>query len=214
MPAYNKFRYIFPPRPENCIPVSDINSYDNESMIGQAKINGSNCTIYTNGEEVRAMNRHNQRLTNFELSKEEIISNLYKGKNGNWEVINGEYLNKSKKDENNQIFNHKFIVFDILTHESEYLVGKTFKERIILLDELYGKRECEKDYLYKISDNIYRVKSFDNNFESVYKRLSSIDMIEGLVMKRRAAKLELGVSAKNNTKSQIKVRRPTKNYRF
>lgn len=214
MIKYDKFRYLFPPRPENAIPVTEINTYDNATMVAQPKLNGSNCVIFTNGEDVRIMNRHNQPLTNFQITKEEIISNLYKSKNGQWQVMNGEYLNKSKKDEKNQTFNHKLAIFDILTFESDYLVGKTFGERIILLDDLYGKVECEKEYLYKISDNIYRMKSYEGDFKTLYERLSPIDMIEGLVMKRKNARLELGVSEKNNTKSQIKVRKPTKNYKF
>ncbi len=214
MPVYNKYRYIYPPRPENSVPSDDIQSYDNGSMIAQPKLNGSNTTIYTNGVEVITMNRHNEPITNFTLSKQEIIDTLFKSTPGNWQVINGEYLNKSKKDENNQVFNHKFVVFDILAFNSEYLVGKTFQERIIMLDELYGQVECEKDYLYKISENIYRVKSFDSDFTGHYNRLSSIDVIEGIVMKRKLARLELGVSEKNNTKSQVKARKPTKNYKF
>ena len=214
MIKYNKFAYIYPPRPSNAIPTSEIDSYDNESMFCQIKLNGSNCVIFTNGIDIHIMNRHNQPLTNFQITKEEIIRDLYKSSNGQWQIINAEYLNKNKKDEKNQTFNHKLVVFDILTFESDYLVGKTFQERVNLLDSIYGKVECDKDYLYKISDNIYRVKSYSTDFKSLYDRLSNIDMVEGLVMKRSKAKLELGVSEKNNTRSQIKVRKPTKNYRF
>jgi len=39
-------------------------------------------------------------------------------------------------------------------------------------------------------------------------------MIEGLVMKRRNAKLEIGNTENNNTKSQLKARKPTKLYKF
>jgi ATP-dependent DNA ligase len=214
MPVYNKYRYLFPPRPENAIPIDDIETYDNDSMIAQPKLNGSNCVIFTNGIEMHIMNRHNEYITNFQLSKEELITTLFKSQPGNWQIINGEYLNKSKKDENNQTFNHKLVIFDILTFNSDYLVGKTFTERIELLDELYGQQECEKDYLYKVTDNVYRVKSYNSDFKALYESLSKIDMIEGLVMKRKSAKLELGVSQKNNTKSQVKVRKPTKNYKF
>jgi hypothetical protein len=41
------------------------------------------------------MNRHNQRLTNFRITDEEVISSIYRG-NGEWMAI-GEYMNKSKK---------------------------------------------------------------------------------------------------------------------
>lgn len=209
---YESYRYIFPPRPKNAIPDHEISNCESMwSMIAQPKLNGSNCVIFTDGERQIVMNRHNQRLTNFRLSESE-IKEIYRGEG--WMVINGEYMNKSKMDENRRVFNHKFVIFDILTFNGEYLVGKSFEDRIKLLDELYGQVESEKDYLYKISENIYRVKSYTTDFKRLYDRLITIDMVEGLVMKQKNAKLELGVTENNNTKSQMKARKPTRNYKF
>jgi hypothetical protein len=210
---YNSFRYIYPPRPKNAIPDSDLDFWDNGSLVAQPKLNGSNCVVFTNGEKVMMMNRHSQYLTNVSIAREEIL-NLFRGEVGKWMVINGDYLNKSKQDENHLTFNHKFVIFDILTFDGEYLVGDTFEQRIQLLDKLYGQVDSEKDYLYRISENVYRVKSYYNSFKPLFDKLTPIDMIEGLVMKRMNAKLELGTSENNNTKSQLKSRKPTKNYKY
>ena len=210
---FENYRYIYPPRPKNAIHSDDLTFWDNGSLIAQPKLNGSNTTIYTNGEQVIVMNRHNSRLTNFQIPLEEIKS-LHRGVKGEWLVINGEYLNKSKQDERGITFNHKLVIFDILVYKSDYLVGQTFEQRIKLLDELYGQKDCEKPYLYSISDNVYRVKSFDTGFKSLYDQLTPIDMIEGLVLKRKNAKLEIGNTENNNTKSQLKARKPTKLYKF
>lgn len=212
MAKYNTYRYIYPPRPKNAIPPSDLDFWDGGSLLAQPKFNGSNCVIFTNGEDSMIMNRHNQRLTNFRLTPDE-IKDIYRG-DGDWMVINGEYMNKNKKDETNKAFNHKLVIFDILTFGGEYLVGQTFSQRVELLDDIYGKVECEKDYVYKISDNVYRVKSYDNGFTNLFETLTPIDMIEGLVMKRKNAKLEIGTNEMNNIKSQIKCRKVTKNYKF
>lgn len=209
---YNSYRYIFPPRPSNAIPDSELNFWDNGTLIAQPKLNGSNTTIYTNGVTHIVMGRHNQRLTNFRLTGDE-IKEIYRG-NGEWMAVNGEYLNKNKSDESRRPFNHKFIIFDILVYDGDYLVGKTFEERIILLDELYGTTNSEKDYLFKISQNVYRVKSYDNQFKTLFDKITPIDMIEGLVMKRRNAKLEIATNENNNTKSQIKCRKKTRNYKY
>lgn len=210
---YNSFRYIFPPRPKNAIPDSDLNFWDNGSLVAQPKLNGSNCVIFTNGEKLMIMNRHSQYMTNVDIQRQEVLD-LFKGEPGKWMVLNGEYLNKSKQDENRQTFNHKLVIFDILVYNSDYLVGKTFQERISLLDELYGKNDSEKSYLYSISNNVYRVKSFESGFKSLYDQLTSIDMIEGLVLKRKNARLEIGNTENNNIKSQLKARKATKNYKF
>jgi ATP-dependent DNA ligase len=212
MPKYVTYRYIYPPRPKNAISPDELNFWDNESLISQPKLNGSNCLIFTNGDKFVVMNRHNQRLTNFRLTDSE-VKELYRG-NGGWLILNGEYLNKNKMDETGQPFNHKFVIFDILAFDGDYLVGKTFSERIELLDSLYDKVDSEKEYLYSISTNVYRVKSYINDFKNIFDRLTPIDMIEGLVMKRKTARLEIGTSELNNVKSQLKCRKPTKNYKY
>ena len=212
MPKYLTYRYLYPPRPKNAISPDDLNFWDNQSLLAQPKLNGSNCLIFTNGVKVIVMNRHNQRLTNFRLTDEEVKS-LYRG-NGGWMVLNGEYLNKSKMDETGQPFNHKFVIFDILCFDGDYLVGKTFEERVQLLDTLYDQRNCEKEYLFGISENVYRVKSYLSGFNDLFNQLTSIDIIEGLVMKRRNARLEIGSSEMNNVKSQIKCRKATLNYKY
>lgn len=208
MIKYQSFQYIYPPRPKNAVPVSDLSMWDNNMMVGQPKINGSNCTIYTNGKDCYVFNRHNQRLSGFDISKSEIL-NLHNC-NG-WMVINGEYTNKSKKDHTNQVLDKKFCIFDILVYDSQYLIGNTFKQRIDLISQLYG---TAKDYMSQVSDNIFILKNYYSNFDEVYHQLVDIDIVEGLVLKRLNAKLEIGSVENNNSKSQIKVRKPTKNYKF
>jgi len=210
---YNNYRYIFPPRPKNAISPEDLSFWDNRTLIGQPKMNGSNCLLFTNGIKTFAMNRHGERLTNFNITQDE-LKGIFKCQEGEWMVINGEYLNKSKQDERGVVFNHKLIIFDILVYKSEYLVGKTFEERILLLDEIYGTNDSEKSYLYSISDNIYRVKSYLTGFKAMFDELTKIDMIEGWVLKRKSAKLEIGNTENNNTKSQLKARKPTKMYKY
>lgn len=209
---YDKWRFIFPPRPRNAISPDDLNFWDNGTLICQCKLNGSNATIYTDGKKVVVMNRHGQRLTNFRLIDEEVKS-IYRG-DGGWLILNGEYLNKNKMDETGQSFNHKFVIFDILCYDGDYLVGKTFEERVNLLDILYDKNESEKEYLYSISTNVYRVKSYRNGFKDFFDKFTPIDIIEGVVLKRSNARLEVGASEQNNVKSQIKCRKATKNYKY
>lgn len=212
MALYNKFRYIFPPRPKNAIPVDELDFWDNNTLLSQPKLNGSNSLIFTNGEKVIVMNRHNQTLTNVRVTTDEIKS-IYKG-NGEWMVLNAEYMNKSQNDETGRPFNHKFVIFDILVLEGNYLVGTTFEQRVAILNDLYGQVDCEKEHLYGISENIYRVKSYNGGFLDLYNDLIKIDMYEGLVMKRKNAKLELGTNEMNNVRSQLKCRKPTKNYAY
>jgi hypothetical protein len=209
---YTKYTYLYPPRPKNAIQSSDLNFWDNQTLIGQPKLNGSNCVIFTNGKDYFVMNRHKQRLTNFKINNSE-LSEIYRG-DGGWMVINGEYLNKSQNDETGRPFNQKFVIFDILVLNGNYLVGTTFEQRVEILNDLYGQIDCEKENLYGISEKIYRVKSYNDGFLDLFNDLIKIDMYEGLVIKKKNAKLEFGTSENNNTKSQLKIRRKTKNYAY
>lgn len=209
MISYNKYRYIFPPRPESKIRSKEIIKYDNNTFIAQPKLNGSNCLIFTNGCEVYIMNRHKNVLTTH-LGNQNFKS-LHRG--DGWIVLNGEYMNKSKKNSSNLIFNHKFVIFDILVYENKQLIGKTFKERVDLLNNLYNSSIYD-GYIRNINGDIYIVETFYDGFESLYNELTSVDMYEGLVMKKSKAKLKNGVSKTNNSSSQIKVRKATKNYDF
>ena len=64
MISYNRYRYIYPPRPEINLPSSELNKYDNGLWLVQPKLNGSNITIFTNGVELHVYNRHNSPLSN------------------------------------------------------------------------------------------------------------------------------------------------------
>ena len=210
MISYNRYRYIYPPRPEINLPSSELNKYDNGLWLGQPKLNGSNITIFTNGVELHVYNRHNSPLSNVKMTKEDFLS-LHRG--SGWFVLNGEYMNKSKLNGKNGVFNHKLVIFDVLVYNGIQTIGMTFEERINLLNKLYTQSDYD-GFINKVSDKVYMVKSFYENFHQTYQKIIQTDMYEGWVLKKRNAKLKNGISEKNNTDSQMKFRKPTKNYSY
>jgi hypothetical protein len=80
-------------------------------------------------------------------------------------AINGEYMNKSKNDKSNKVFNHKFVIFDILILEGNYLWYNLWA--VDILDNMYGQIECDDEFLYNISENIFRVKSYKIQFNYI-----------------------------------------------
>lgn len=210
MIPYNKYRYIYPPRPEINLPSSELVKYDNGLWVGQPKLNGSNITIFTNGTELYICNRHNGPLSNVKMTDQEFLS-LHRGKS--WFVLNGEYMNKAKINSKNEAFNHKLVIFDVLVYNGVQTIGMSFDERIKLLNNLFKSSEYD-GYINKISNNVYIVKSFYENFDTIYQKIVQIDMYEGWVLKKRTSKLKNGLSEKNNTDSQMKFRKPTKNYSY
>ena len=144
------------------------------------------------------------------MSNNEFIS-LYRG-NG-WFVLNGEYMNKSKINQKGNVFNQKLVIFDVLVYNGVQTIGMTFDERIELLNKLFVSTEYD-GYINKISENVYIVKSFYQNFKNTYEKIVQIDMYEGWVLKKKGSKLKNGLSEKNNTDTQMKFRKPTKNYSY
>jgi ATP-dependent DNA ligase len=165
------------------------------------------------------MNRHKGTITS---NYSEIdFRGMYRGEG--WMVLCGEFLNKNKKGEDGKPFNLKFVIWDILVYEGYYLLGSTFVERMYILEKLYPCIEMMVDdnglkannhLCFTSHKNIYKAPVYTNNFSKLYDSIVDTDLYEGLVLKRKDAKLSYGLTEKNNNDWQIKCRKPTKSYDF
>ena len=219
---YTEYRYIYPPRPEMTTHFSELDKYDNGTFLAQPKYNGTCCVVFMNKAGIRVMNRHNGLITSDYNNVD--FEGLYQdsGCEG-WLVLCGEFLNKNKKGEDGKPFNLKFIIFDILVYDNEYLIGSKLIERIDLLNRLFPETSTLV-FENKINsyshlnvtryENIFKAPSYGADFKAFYKSIVDTDLYEGLVLKRKESRLSLGFSEKNNSDWQIKCRKPTKNYDF
>jgi len=110
------------------------------------------------------------------------------------------------------------------------LVGKTYLERVEMLDKMFGKDDLEiiknnkafpagvrkLKFLYVTTvECVYRVKSFRDCFGALWNDIAKINGIyEGLVLKRCDTQLENGITQQNNMAGQVKIRIPTKLYLY
>jgi hypothetical protein len=116
---YEKFRYLYPPRPTVKAPPNSIKTYEKMGLWAQPKLNGSCSLLFTNGTDVFFMNRHHEKFSNNHLDKEELKS-LHRGTG--WLVLVGEYMNKSQRGPDRKIFNLKFVIFDILVLARSWII--------------------------------------------------------------------------------------------
>ncbi len=216
---YDKYTYLYPPRPVQTTSPTELSKYDTNEFIAQPKYNGTCCVVFISEKELIVMNRHNRKITS-DYSHID-FRGLYSGKG--WMVLCGEFLNKNKLGENGKSFNLKFIMFDILVYDSEYLLGSTFLERQQLLEKLFpcSKIVVGKDNIEMLTHacitncvGVYKAPNYFHSFDILYKDIVDTDVYEGLVLKRKDAKLTLGMNEKNNYGWQFKCRKPTKNYDF
>lgn len=212
---YDNYRYIFPPRAEFPVHPDTLSTDRYQGYIAQPKLNGDCTLIFTDGTQFIVMDRNNKPFKKVIP----MLNKLQQLKFGSkWQVFVGEHMVKSKKNIQGDIWNNKFVIFDILVHDSIHLLGKTFDERIQLLDKLFGTIRLINDpFLYSTPyEDIFRVRSFYDHeqFTNLFKELIKTDMYEGIVLKKANSPLQNGVSSTNNHLSQVKTRKPTKNYLF
>jgi len=208
--------FLYPPRAENKVRPTAMmfGKLDNNTFIAEPKMNGSATSVTIFENTVVVKERHN---TFFATPPTFDFKALHRGKGAM--CIVGEFMNKSKKDEEGKPF-RGFCIWDITAYEGQILIGSTIEERLRLIDKLYPTKgviqtKAGNDLLYitEVPD-IYKVAIFDKNFENLFKELTQIDMIEGFVLKRKNARLEMMTSEINNSGSFVKMRKPTANYEF
>lgn len=206
-------KYIYPPRVENKIAPSSLSSFEEmEMFIAEPKLNGSSMSVYFSdgAKEIKLMNRHKEPIL-CKLDLEE-LKKLYIGPGEM--ILVGEYMNKNKKDETYKFWNIKFVIWDIIKLNSKHLIGTSFLERHQMLSGMYHPIASKQDLLTQITSNCFLITIHKAGFLELYDRITQIDMYEGLVLKKISGKLEDGFKENNNSKTQIKCRKETKNYLF
>lgn len=205
-----KFSYIYPPRPETKIAPTSLDIFEKMFIyIAEPKLNGSSVEIYTDGKDIKIMNRHKEPII-CKIDKSELLA-LHRS-DGQM-IFCGEYMNKNQKDETDKQWNHKYVIWDIIMYSDKHLLGTTFEDRYRLLKALYPDKPVKK-HLHQISENCFRVNCVIRGFKEMFDDISKCDMYEGLVLKCVDGKLENGTTVDNNTRTQIKCRKPTLNYNF
>lgn len=217
---YSTYQYLFPPRAEVKTLPDDLHKYDTGEYIGQPKFNGSCTMVFTNGTELKVFNRHREPLSRFSPDIE--FKKL--STTGKWFVYAGEYLNKGKLGENGQKEQDKFVIWDVLVYDGNYLVGTTLEMRLSMLNSIYPCEQARVSatgqleiYAHLCGTNlrgIYKAPSYLGDFQTLYTDLVKTDLYEGLVLKKKKSVLKMGFQSTNNQEWQIKCRKETKNYKF
>lgn len=217
---FTKYKYLYPPRPENRISPDELDKYDTGEYLSQPKYDGACVNVFISNNFLKIMNRHSEAITNPFMEDIDYMK-LHKG-NG-FMVLSGELLNKNKVGEDGQSFNKKLVLWDILVYQDEYLIGRTTEERLNLLEKLFpcqrmqvGKEGIESyEHLCCTGiKGIYKAPTYTKYFSALYSDLVKTPLYEGVVLKRADAKLNFGFSEKNNHEHLLKCRRETLNYKF
>lgn len=214
---YRELRPLFPPRPRGAINPAALPRY--RGFYAQPKYNDIRTLIYfrpDSGIELFTRQREPHREYALTAGMSRSLGTL-KLASGFYHVLDGGILRTPKKMPKG--VDRPIILWDILVHESRYLVGTTYRERYALLKKVAGDpgrfetRTGHKLGL-RIHGSLWMAPLYRSRFEERFTELARLEEIEGLVLKNPNGTLERAVRQENNGDWQIRVRKPTAIYPF
>ena len=210
---YDSYRYLWPPRPDQKVAPTDLHHLQQMRWWGQAKMNGTLCTIYVPADASEppvAMGRHgpDNRLVWQPGSAWGAFSDtLAPG----WHVFVGELLHSKGVGVRDTI-----VLFDLLVEDGEYLVGMSYRDRhhrLAALLNFYNSDPCIELTHREYNEGVWLIENRARMFKEWFDAPAPA-MVEGLVFKNPDAPLKLCSRAASNSAWQYKCRRPKANLSF
>jgi hypothetical protein len=235
--------YIFPPRAQDAIPLSEAAIFANLGWIAQFKYNDSHCLIkYQPGQTPELWNRHAEQFRTYQAPDrltqqlEEVHTRLGLSKTA-WSLIDGGLLNDRHSAIKNTI-----VIWDILVMDGIHLLGSTYLDRYNFLAGKLTSHQSwcfnELDFGLKISDDILIPRNYGGNLAGTVQNdgnppgdawkvlwdevitkanqpyAKNSPLLEGLMFKDPDGKLERGMKEKNNSSWQCRSRVQTGRHMF
>lgn len=204
---------LYPPRIETAIRPDTLRKY--RGFIAQFKYHDVRTLVSLPDLELR--NRHRQKLVEYRItpSLTRDLHQLAWNENGPL-LLDGGILRESVPK-----VGRPLILWDILVYDGRYLLGTPYRERYELLCSLCGNPRTPEPYTgqriaIEVTREIWLAPCFERseNFPGIFARTLPVSYLEGLVLKNPAAPLERSLSESNNTRWQLKVRKPRTDYAF
>ena len=206
---YDKFSYLYPPRPENAIPSGLLKFYENRNFIAQTKKNGtSNVIAVSPDRTIHAMTRHATKHKAWQPNHETqaAFQNL---PGDGWYVFVAELMHSKVSGLRNINY-----INDILVNDGVYRIGSTFAARQKLLQRLFPN--CAEDSSgthYIIDEHTWLAKNHTSGFLNLFGSLMTGKKgnheNEGLVLKDPDAVLALCSKPNSNSSWMVKCRYQT-----
>jgi hypothetical protein len=209
---FHTFRYLWPPRPENKIAPSFLGQIEALGWLAQAKMNGTNVTIYVRNGNSLAMGRHGPEHK-LEWQPSERWNEFARSLAPHfWHVFQGELLHsKVKGGPRDTVY-----LFDMLVNTGDYLVGMAYAQRYAKLENRlrrFNPEPCVKHDRMEFGPGLWLACNHAHSFRQWYDAPAP-DYVEGLVFKDPKAKLMPCGRATANKHGQAKVRYPKANVSF
>lgn len=202
-------RYVYPPRPKGKMHPRDLEREERRRVwLAQYKFKGSRTLVHleANGQ-VQFYNRHGEIHKRFKPSQELVqeFRSLNLQPNVDY-VLDGELLDHFTKHIKGTI-----VLFDVLW-AGRYLLGCEQQKRLQILREICGSPSIlePEGRAFEVSPHIWMAETFDRDFANRFSWAAARPELEGLVLRKRDAKLDNMGHAEYETAHQLRCRRPEK----
>jgi hypothetical protein len=220
--------YVFPPRPADAIPRDQTQILGEMGWLAQMKYNDTRCLIkFLPSGEIQLWNRHAEKIRNYTppdwliLQLQQLPEILQLGPG--LHLLDGGLL-----DSKHKAIKDTIVIWDLLVHNGEHLLGSTYKDRYQLLERTSKKAKDTyfnfshpngQTYKFGISltQNIFIPECHSTDkWPELWRIIDEINaiwtigkptdknyqchpLIEGLVFKNPLGQLEMGFKEKNNS---------------
>lgn len=205
---FEKFQYIYPPRPETSTKFGgDLyrKIQRDQSHIAQLKINGQRNLIYIYPDgKIELWNRHKEHHRNYKTPGwlEAELKAAVKVEAGKFTVIDSELVHAKDASVKNT-----FYLYDLLVLNGDYLLGSTYIDRHRALTDIMGTSELGDGWRYVLSEHIWVAGNITPDLWDEMWKWTDISWVEGYVLKNPMGRLLPGFTSNNNSSWMIRCRK-------
>jgi hypothetical protein len=216
MLGYNRYTYLWPPRPERAQGVALIHSYERQGWWAQAKMDGD-CVVLAiapecDGRELIARTRHGDAASNRWQPGKSIAAFAATLPGAGWYVLVGEVLHCRGVGVRDTLYLH-----DVLVDDGDYLVGVTHADRqtrLLTLTNAWEAAAHSDVWSHcQFAPGLWLTRNHWQGFRALYDNPPG-RYVEGLVFKDPKTPLRLCARASANSAGLAKCRYATNNLSF
>lgn len=225
-------QYVFPPRAQEAIPLSETQIFADMGWTAQLKYNDGRCLIkYKNGE-IELWNRHAERFRTYR-APDELIDQLAEVRDRlNLSKTETSLLDGGLMHDKHCALHNTIVIWDVLAINGEHLIGSTYGDRHAHLVSKLSTQESWNftnkagtfDFGMKVSQDVlmprcYAAADWQTTWDSLVLKVNSAypknsPLLEGFLLKDPEGKLKLGYGERNNDHWQCRSRVCTGRHRF
>jgi ATP-dependent DNA ligase len=192
-----EFKYWWPEAPRLIHPDQFKQRIWGPEWIAEPKLNGTRLQLHKVNGLWQFWGRHGDPLK-YQPSSSILMALNTLSLNGYW-LFDGELRHHKTVGIKNKI-----AFFDVFVAEGELLIGIPFGERRKILEKIFRIE----------ADPVGLVRQYPFGFVELFDRLTREPEVEGLVMKNRGGRLNLGRTREEISAWMLKVRKPSGRYHF